>query len=277
MGGETMGDTIKSSARWILRRTLTPHTWEEKTQRPAEDPEAGVVEGQDATPGRRKSLAVRGTHESALVPTNDKLLVYRSLTGIDTVPMLTASTHTRRIAPNVGLFSRIVRAERLAARNYHVLNMLVNACLAIQFIIGASLTALGASGGSSSAVAAFGAINTIIAGILTYLKGSGLPERYRHVEDGFKTVREYAEQRERQFCLADCPLDPFDEVQTVDDLYRNATQQWSGGKNSGGGTPGSAGPSVQTAPGMVQGAVASLAHRFAKKTEPTHDTAGPAT
>ncbi|KJZ76444.1 hypothetical protein HIM_04173 [Hirsutella minnesotensis 3608] len=268
-----MGDVLKRSTRWILKRTLTPHTWEEKTQQPATDLESGVdhegQEGQDGWNERLKSMAVKGTHTSALIPANDKLLVFRSLTGIDTVPAITTTANARRVAPNVGIYPRVVRAERQAARNHHVFNMLVNGCLAVQFIVGASLTALGASGGSSMAVAAFGALNTIIAGILTYLKGSGVPERFKHMEDGFKAVREYAEQREREFCLVECLLDPFDEVQAVDDLYHNATQQWSGNNNGGAANAGAGGGGPHAAPGMVTSAVSSIAHRLAKRAEPT--------
>lgn len=57
---------------------------------------------------------------------------------------------------------------------------MINACYFLQIIVAAALTAMGAAGTSSQAITAFGAINTIIAGFLTFLKGSGLPGRLKY-------------------------------------------------------------------------------------------------
>ncbi|CAI4215146.1 unnamed protein product [Parascedosporium putredinis] len=121
-------------------------------------------------------------------PLTDKLLVFRSLTGIDTVPAL-RSGHSARTAPNIGLYTRVVRSERSAARNYRIFNFLINTCLGIQVVVAAILTSLGAADGPRAAITGFGAINTIIAGVLTYLKGSGLPNRLKYHENEWKAVR----------------------------------------------------------------------------------------
>lgn len=68
-------------------------------------------------------------------------------------------------------------------------------------------------------VTAFGAINTVIAGLLTYLKGSGLPNRIRYYENQWKRVREYIEQRERDFSRQDCKLDVNEVVSAIEDMY----------------------------------------------------------
>jgi hypothetical protein len=68
-------------------------------------------------------------------------------------------------------------------------------------------------------VTAFGAINTVIAGILTYLKGSGLPNRIRYYENEWKKVREYIEQRERDFSRPDCRLDVHEVVHAIETMY----------------------------------------------------------
>lgn len=54
---------------------------------------------------------------------------------------------------------------------------LISVALIMQLIVAAALTALGAADGNHGAVTVFGGINTVIAGFLTYLKGSGLPNR----------------------------------------------------------------------------------------------------
>lgn len=78
---------------------------------------------------------------------------------------------------------------------------------------------MGAANSSHVGITAFGAINTVIAGILTYLKGSGLPNRIRYYENEWKRVREYIEQRERDFSRQDCRLDVNEIVSTIEVMY----------------------------------------------------------
>ncbi|KAM4057302.1 C6 transcription factor [Hirsutella rhossiliensis] len=266
-----MGQLLQS----LVERVISPHDREEQGRPPVMAATGGHghegnggggadMANPQQRPQPRRALTIIRTDADALVPQNDKLLVFRSLTGIDTVPALTSSGHAgKRAAENVGIYTRVVRAEKMAARSYRLFNIAINVCLGIQFIMGAALTALGAADGSRATITAFGAINTIIAGILTYLKGSGLPDRFKRVEEEFKMVREYVEQREREFCLAGCPLDPFDEVQAVDDMYKAAAQQLSGGGNK---TPGT--NAVQPQPRVVTTAPSSLAHRLTKPADP---------
>ncbi|KAL9473238.1 hypothetical protein ACSS6W_007618 [Trichoderma asperelloides] len=169
-----------------------------------------------------KRITITGTDHNALIPTNDKLLAFRSLTGIDTVPALSSTGHARRAAPNIGLYSRVVQAERKAAHNYRIFHSLINFCLGAQIVVAAALTAIGAANGSRHAVTGLGAMNTIMAGILTYLKGSGLPDRFKAHENQWREIREYIEQRERELCLLDCPLDAQEEVAIVEEMYNQA-------------------------------------------------------
>ena len=221
----------KQIIRWFLERFLSPHDREEQGY----PPNSSSFSGNHSV--SRPTLTT--TDISTLVPANDKLLVFRSLTGIDTVPAL-RSGHSARTAPNIGIYSRVVRSEHTAARRYRAFNWLINACLGVQIIVAAILTSLGAANGPRSAVTGFGAVNTIIAGILTYLKGSGLPDRFRYHENEWKGVREYIEQREREFCLAGCPLDVREEAQIVEDMYRAVKVELEAnrnpGSNNGGGS-----------------------------------------
>ncbi|PHH91105.1 hypothetical protein CDD83_1628 [Cordyceps sp. RAO-2017] len=261
-----MSEIIRRSSRWILERCISALDREEQGFPPQNSNyDAGITDNGTTTPAPPRSLTVVTTDAAALIPSNDKLLIYRSLTGIDTVPALTSAGHAQRAAPNLGIYPRAVNAERSAARSYRFFNVAVNACLGLQIIVAASLTALGAANGSRAAVTGFGAINTIVAGILTYLKGSGLPNRLKYVEDEFKLVREYAEQREREFCLAGCPLDPLHEVQTVEDMYRAAKLQMQNQK-----TPGAGGGGGGQPPRVSSMALSSLAQRFSRMTDTTH-------
>ncbi|KAL7929237.1 hypothetical protein V8C35DRAFT_315880 [Trichoderma chlorosporum] len=193
-----------------------PADREEQGYPPNRDPE-----GQE-TGGNGKRMAIIGTDNDALIPTNDKLLAFRSLTGIDTVPALSSTGHAKRAAPNIGLYFRVVEAEQKAAKSYKIFHIIINFCLGAQIIVGAALTAIGAANGSRHAVTGLGAMGTIMAGILTYLKGSGLPDRFKVQENQWRELREHIEQRERELCLIDCTLDAQEEVFIIEEMYNQA-------------------------------------------------------
>ena len=176
-----------------------------------------------AHPGVERSNTLRSTRTSELLPKNDKLLVFRSLTGIDNVPTLTTVDILGRSAPNLGIYTRVVRAETRAALDYRTFSILINTCLGLQIIVAAALTAIGAANGPHALVTIFGAINTVMAGILTYLKGSGMPEKQKHLSQEWTKIREYIEQREREFCLESCELDPGEELAIIERMYEDVS------------------------------------------------------
>jgi hypothetical protein len=124
-----------------------------------------------------------------------------------------------RAAPNLGIYNRVCHREAQAKRGYKFATFFINGCLGVQIIVAAALTAMGAANSNHVGITAFGAINTVIAGILTYLKGSGLPNRIRYYEHEWKRVREYIEQRERDFSRQDCGLDVNEIVRTIEAMY----------------------------------------------------------
>lgn len=79
---------------------------------------------------------------------------------------------------------------------------------------------MGAAGASRSAVTVFGAVNTVIAGVLTFLKGSSLAMRYQYYNTEWKRIREFIEQRERDFSRPDCNLDLYAVVNTIEQMYQ---------------------------------------------------------
>lgn len=124
-----------------------------------------------------------------------------------------------RAAPNLGIYNRVCHREQQAKRSYKFASVLINGCLGLQIVVAAALTAMGAAGSSHIGVTAFGAINTVIAGLLTYLKGSGLPNRLRFYENEWKKVREFIEQRERDFSRPNCRLDVYEVVRVIETMY----------------------------------------------------------
>lgn len=160
------------------------------------------------------------TRTSDPSPTVDSLALFRLMVGITTAPHLGQSSLGARPADNIGLYARVVHSEQTAKDSYKVFSVLINACYFLQIIVAAALTALGAANANNKAITVFGAINTVIAGFLTYLKGSGLPGRLKYFGGEWKKIREYIEQRERDFSTHDgCGLDVYEVIQTVRDMY----------------------------------------------------------
>lgn len=173
------------------------------------------------------------TNESLLIPPEDKLLLYRALVGIDATPALRSGGNYKRSGQNLGLYNRVLRSEAWAKQRYKFFAILINTCLGIQIVVAAALTALGAASGPHGAVTTFGAINTIMAGILTYLKGSGLPDRMKLYQNEWRNVREYIEQRERELCLAGCQLDVEEEIFTIERMYEGVKREIQATKSGG--------------------------------------------
>ncbi|KAJ5900013.1 hypothetical protein N7495_004757 [Penicillium taxi] len=189
----------------------------------------------DAEKGKIRNLAT--SNPDAMIPSNDKLLIFRALTGIDSVPAITEGGHLLRSAPNIGIYTRVVQNEGKAARSFRLFNYLINICLGTQIVVAAALTAIGAASGPHSAIVVFGALNTIIAGLLTYFRGSGLPDRLKSYKNKWKNIREYIEQREREFCLVSCDLDVQEEVFIVESMYQSVKSEMETTKSSGEGHP----------------------------------------
>ncbi|KAH7397806.1 hypothetical protein BKA64DRAFT_708484 [Cadophora sp. MPI-SDFR-AT-0126] len=154
---------------------------------------------------------------------NDNLNLFRHLTGIISHPSMSHSdsffSSGGRPAPNLGIYARVIHNEQTAKVGYKYFSWLINGCLGLQIVVAAALTALGAAGGSRGAVTVFGAINTVFAGILTFLKGSGLPNRFKYYQTEWRRVREFIEQRERDFSRPDCDLDVHAVAALVEAMY----------------------------------------------------------
>ncbi len=68
-----------------------------------------------------------------------------------------------------------------------------------QIIIAATVTAVSASSGPRVAITVLGALNTVLAGSLTWIKGQGLPDRLASYANELRRVREHIEDLERQY------------------------------------------------------------------------------
>ncbi len=153
----------------------------------------------------------------------DKLKIFRDIVGIHPVP--SEPGHERRPAENQGTYKRLIDAEIKARLQYYFSSSLINICLLAQIVIAAALTALGAANASHIVIMILGSANTLIAGGMTYLKGQGLPERLMQYANGLRKVREYLEERERQFMRPDCKLDVNQEARVILRMYEAVRQK----------------------------------------------------
>ena len=128
----------------------------------------------------------------ANLPAN--LIKFQNLIGIS-VPPAIRSEQPHRPAQNLGIYKRTVDSENETQFQYKLSAFLVNMCYMLQIVVGAALTALGAASGPSAAVTILGALNTILAGLLTYLKGQGLPARLEQHFQLLRRLREHIEER----------------------------------------------------------------------------------
>lgn len=101
-----------------------------------------------------------------------------------------------------GLYKQVITAQKHKNRLHRVYEAIFYTALGCQIIIGAVLTALGpVSKLHSRAITILGIFNTSLAGLLTILKGQGLPERFRKDEYQMKKVQIYIEEMDIRLSL----------------------------------------------------------------------------
>jgi len=86
------------------------------------------------------------------------------------------------------LYARALQRRRSQSYTYALTATLTNGLLLSQVVLGAALTGLGASDSSRVLITVFGALNTIIAGVIAFLKSRGQPLRARMFRDDLDRV-----------------------------------------------------------------------------------------
>jgi hypothetical protein len=108
---------------------------------------------------------------------------------------LPADTDHEPVNPT-SLYGRALRQRSYQQVTYYFTAGLTNVLLLSQVVLGAALTGLGASRSDPVLVTVFGALNTIIAGIVAYLKSRGQPMRARMYRDDLERVVDEIENSE---------------------------------------------------------------------------------
>jgi hypothetical protein len=128
------------------------------------------------------------------------LLIFRRAVGINSDR---ASTFTdsetlekgRRRA--VGVYKHVIEQQRRKKLVHHTLGIVLYISHFLQIILAAVLTALGPNAKNYEVpITVLGAVNTVVAGVLALLKGSGVIERVSKDEVDFKKLQDWIEETE---------------------------------------------------------------------------------
>ncbi|EXJ85172.1 hypothetical protein A1O3_05847 [Capronia epimyces CBS 606.96] len=114
------------------------------------------------------------------------------------------------------LYARATRQLGKQRFTYYFTASLSNTLLLSQVVLGAALTALGASESSHILITVFGAMNTIIAGLVAYLKSRGQPMRARMFRDDLERVVDEIENSEIMWLGITQNVHGYDEINTDD-------------------------------------------------------------
>lgn len=96
-----------------------------------------------------------------------------------------------------GMYRSVITEKDKRKRQYFLMSWVLNFVHFAQVVIGATLTALGPNASRYTvAITILGATNTVIAGVLALLKGSGLPERLHKDAAEFRRLQEWIEETE---------------------------------------------------------------------------------
>jgi hypothetical protein len=116
------------------------------------------------------------------------------------------------------LYGRAVHKRNAQNRTYLFTAALTNTLLLSQVVLGAALTALGASESSHILITIFGALNTIIAGVVAYLKSRGQPMRAHMFRDDLDRVVDEMENSEVMWLGIQSGVHGYDEIAIEDSV-----------------------------------------------------------
>jgi hypothetical protein len=112
------------------------------------------------------------------------------------------------------LYARALQRRRNQSYIYALTATLTNGLLLSQVVLGAALTGLGASDSSRVLITVFGALNTIIAGVIAFLKSRGLPLRARMFRDDLDRVVDEIESSATMWLGISSGVHGYDAIDT---------------------------------------------------------------
>jgi hypothetical protein len=150
-------------------------------------------------------------HSQSYEDSNDAHSQFCELVGIPPSNLPPGSKWSPR---PTALYKRATRELHSQNTTYLVTACLSNTLLLTQVVLGATMTALGASESSHVLITIFGVMNTVIAGLVAYLKSRGQPMRARMFRDDMERVVDEIENSEVMWLGISRGVLGYDEIDT---------------------------------------------------------------
>ncbi|KAF2669777.1 hypothetical protein BT63DRAFT_423762 [Microthyrium microscopicum] len=154
------------------------------------------------------------------------------------------------------IYYTLLEQERYSWRKYIIYDWLTYGALVSQLVLSAALIILGALPSSHHiSISIIGAAGGVLAGILSILKGQGLPTRLLRYADGLRQVREAIEFDERELRVG-LKYVTLGDAMAHREAYENARSAeitnmpdvWQAAEALKGGKPGAAGTTTSGPP-----------------------------
>ncbi|KAJ4414439.1 hypothetical protein N0V82_007946, partial [Gnomoniopsis sp. IMI 355080] len=131
---------------------------------------------------------------------DENLLIFRRAVGINSDRASTftdSETLEKGRKQAVGVYRSVIQNQRQKRLTHHILGFILYASHFLQIVLAATLTALGPNAKHYEIeITVLGAVNTVTAGVLAVLKGSGMIERLAKDEVEFKKLQDWIEETE---------------------------------------------------------------------------------
>ncbi|KAI0448890.1 hypothetical protein F5B21DRAFT_496127 [Xylaria acuta] len=142
--------------------------------------------------GAPAGLSIRSNND-------ENLLVFRKALGInmhrDTSDTSGTLEEGRKTA--IGIYRTVIETQTRMIIQHALLKAFLYLVYFAQIIIGAALTALGATAARhQTVITILGAFNTVLAGVLALIKGSGQPEKLGKDRIGYRRLQDWVEETE---------------------------------------------------------------------------------
>ncbi|GKT48216.1 uncharacterized protein ColSpa_08397 [Colletotrichum spaethianum] len=131
------------------------------------------------------------------------LVLFRRAIGINTCsePRDDCNLEAGRTTA-LGIYAGTIAGHRRFRTLRIVATVLVYTCHATQLVIGAVLTTMGPSAGTHRVgITVLGGVNTAVAGVLTWMKGQGVPDKLWRKEMAFRRLLDWIEETEALLML----------------------------------------------------------------------------
>lgn len=141
--------------------------------------------------GMPLGLGVRG-------PNDENLVIFRKALGINwTKANVDASTLEEGRKSATGVYKCVIDAQTNKHTQHAAMTALLYILYFSQIVVGAALTALGPVAASYTLqITLLGALNTVVAGVLALIKGSGQPQRLGKDQVGYRKLQDWIEETE---------------------------------------------------------------------------------